>query len=80
MTDSTMVERVAKAIGDECYGWVDARETPNTWAISVDAARAAIEAMMEPTPAALMAAQTDTDPDIARVAHENRAKLYSEPF
>ena len=29
---------------------------------------------------ALMAAQTDTDPDIARVVHENRAKLYSEPF
>jgi len=37
-------------------------------------------AMMEPTPAALRAAQTDTDPDIARVVHENRAKLYSEPF
>jgi hypothetical protein len=34
---------------------------------------------MEPTPA-LMAAQTDTDPDISRVVHENRAKLYSEPF
>ena len=43
-------------------------------------ARAAIEAMMEPTPAALLAAQTDTDPDIARVVHDNRAKLYSEPF
>ncbi len=52
MTDSTM-ERVAKAIGDECYGWVDAKETPNTWAISVDAARAALDAISVPTPSML---------------------------
>jgi hypothetical protein len=72
MTDSTM-ERVAKAIGDECYGWVDAKETPNTWAISVDAARAALDAISVPTPSMLRAGLTamsrdDLEPTSAEFA------------
>jgi hypothetical protein len=88
MTDSTMVEKAAEAIwqaewaragnrGKRRVPWND--NSPEHMDRYRFLARAAIEALMEPTPA-LMAAQTDTDPDIARVAHENRAKLYSEPF
>jgi hypothetical protein len=75
MTDSTMIERVSRAL---CTA---AGIDPQYWSnpLKVAQARAAIEALMEPTPA-LLAAQTDTDPDIARVVHENRAKLYSDPF
>jgi hypothetical protein len=74
MTDSTMVKKVAAAIRAKVpygYGMTDAE--------TVEYARAAIEALMEPTPA-LLAAQTNTDPDIARVVHGNRTKLYSDPF
>lgn len=48
---SEMVERVAKAIGEEVYGWVDPVETPNTWRSSVSLARTAIAAMRVPDPA-----------------------------
>lgn len=46
---SEMVERVAKAVGEVLYGAADPVDTPNNWARSMDAARAAITAMREPT-------------------------------
>lgn len=53
MSDMTMVERVALVIGRTAYGYVDPVETPNTWNISMHAARATIEAMQEPDDAFL---------------------------
>jgi len=44
-----MVERVAKAVGDIAYGYVDSAGTPTTWDMSVVLARVAIAAMREPT-------------------------------
>lgn len=44
-----MIKNVAKAIGDTVYGYVDENDTPNTWATSMEMARAAMEAMLEPT-------------------------------
>lgn len=43
--DEAMVERMAKVIGDEIFGWVDPIGTPNTWAVVLGTARAAIAAM-----------------------------------
>ena len=79
MTDSTMVERVARVIAGIAFAETHEGDAESEWPSVAHIARAAIEAMMEPTPA-LLAAQTDTDPDIARVVHDHRAKLYSEPF
>lgn len=45
-----MIERVARAIGDSYDGDVNPVDTPNSWARALSAARAAIEAMREPTP------------------------------
>jgi hypothetical protein len=43
----TMLEKMATAIGSHLYGYVSADDTPNTWATSVSAARAALEAIRE---------------------------------
>lgn len=53
MVGGTMTERVAKAIGDCLYGYVDPNDTPNIWASSVSAAEEALKAMREPTAAML---------------------------
>lgn len=57
MTDTaeTMVERVALAVGSRLYGYVDPVDTPYLWPIAASAARAAIAAMAEPTPAMIAA-------------------------
>lgn len=44
-----MIERVAKNIGDNLYGYCDKNDTPNTWETAVGLARSAIKAMREPT-------------------------------
>lgn len=58
---SEMIEHVARAIGESLYGLCDPRETPNTWAQAVSAARAAIEAMREPTEAMCQAGADAAD-------------------
>ena len=50
-----MVAKVARAIGDHLYGYVDATDTPASWAKSIAVARLAIQAMREPTEAMLEA-------------------------
>lgn len=50
---SEMVERVARIIGDHYDGHADPVETPNNWTSAMQAARAAVEAMREPTEAQL---------------------------
>jgi hypothetical protein len=54
-----MVERVAKAIGDHFYADVRPDTTPELWASCLDAARAAIEAMREPTAEMVAAVGSD---------------------
>ena len=44
-----MVAKVARAIGDHLYGYVDAADTPATWAKSIAVARLAIQALRDPT-------------------------------
>lgn len=39
--DATFVERMAKALGDDLYGYVDPVATPNTWATSMGLAMTA---------------------------------------
>ena len=56
-----MIKEVAKAIGDTVYGYVDENDTPNTWATSMEMARAAIEAMMMPTEAMVSAVTDEGD-------------------
>ena len=46
---SEFIDRVAKAIGDDLYGYCDPKDTPNTWQVAVGAARAAVAAMREPS-------------------------------
>jgi hypothetical protein len=43
----TMLEKMATAIGSHLYGYVSPDDTPNTWDMSVSAARAALEAIRE---------------------------------
>jgi hypothetical protein len=50
-----MEERVAKAIGDLIYGYVDQTDTPNNWANAVGMARAAFTEMRKPTEAMQLA-------------------------
>jgi len=45
----TMFDRLTAAIGTHLYGFVHPEGTPNTWATSRDTARAALEAIREPT-------------------------------
>lgn len=54
-----MVAKVAKALGDHLYGYVDPTETPATWAMSIATARLAIAAMREPTEGMLEAGLLD---------------------
>ena len=49
MTKLTMLELVAGAIGEVAFGFVSPVETPNTWAQSMEMARAALQALREPT-------------------------------
>lgn len=58
-----MLDRVAKAIGDHLYGYVDPKDTPNSWPKALGAARAAIEAMRDPTDAMKEAAYTHVEMD-----------------
>jgi hypothetical protein len=51
----TMLTRVAKAVGDVAFGYVDPDETPTTWDMSLSMARAALIAMREPTDTMIMA-------------------------
>lgn len=53
-----MIDRVAKAIGDNIFGYVDRNETPNNWRGSVSFAISAIYAMREPTEDMLEAGET----------------------
>lgn len=51
-----MIDKVAKAIGDNLYGYVDPKDTPNAWPASLEIARTAVEAMRKPTPGMIRAA------------------------
>lgn len=55
---SEMIERVARVIGASYDGEADPVLTPNNWARAVEAARAAIDAMREPSKEMLLAAET----------------------
>lgn len=44
-----MIEKVARSIGNDLYGWVDP-EAKTTWGISMNLAKVAIEAMRHVTP------------------------------
>lgn len=54
---STMIERVARAIRRKYNVEIFGRDEDSGWEFSVDQARAAIEAMREPTPAQLTATE-----------------------
>jgi hypothetical protein len=43
------IERAARAIGKRRYGYCSPDHTPTTWKMSVALARAALEAVAEPT-------------------------------
>lgn len=58
---STMIERVARAIGSALYGECDPNTTPELWTQSVALARASVAAMREPTSAMLAAADISSD-------------------
>lgn len=51
MTTETMIERMARSIGDVVYGYVDQDDTATTWLSSLSAARAALQVLKEPTEA-----------------------------
>ena len=55
----TMLEKLATAIGSHLYGYVNPDDTPNTWATSVDVARAALEAIRVPSAVVAYAATGD---------------------
>lgn len=60
-----MIDKVAKAIGDNLYGYVNPKDTPNTWPASLEIARTAVEAMRKPTPGMVTAANNfcNREPD-----------------
>ena len=48
VVDEARLHRVAKAIGDAVYGYVDPIDTPNTWATALSAAHDALVAADAP--------------------------------
>lgn len=49
MAMSTMLEKLAKALGERMYGYVDPHDTPSTWRASMDLAREALITIRVPT-------------------------------
>ncbi len=61
MTTDSMVEKMARAIGEHYDGYCDPVATPNTWASAMGAARAALKVMREPTERVVEAMQTEVN-------------------
>ena len=45
--DEQLIERMARAIGEHMFGWVDPDDTPHTWGHALGAAHVALRAMSE---------------------------------
>lgn len=58
---SAMIDRVAKAIGEVAFGYVDPVDTPSTWRVAVSAAESAMAAMRDPTPDMMQIAEGYAD-------------------
>jgi hypothetical protein len=56
-----MIDRVARAIGEVYDGLADPELTPNNWARAALAARAAVDAMREPTDQMITAGWNNTN-------------------